>query len=164
MQVNGDKSNLKRNKTAFKVQVLSSPTDKASPSPPPSEHSSGLQVPGAADTSTRSPFSFYSLQLDLNGRIGAKFRLLPGVVVQRKMNIQGMADLYRIKYLLECLIKSTIEPLRPSLYPMPLISATYWMAICLVSCWTETVLNSIKAIPCFNIYLYAVFTGWIQFL
>jgi hypothetical protein len=40
---------------------------------------------------------------------------LPGVVVQNHMSIQGMADLYRIEPdLLECLIKSTIEPLRPT--------------------------------------------------
>ena len=52
MQVNGDKTKLKHNKTAFKVQVLS-PTDRISPSPspPPSAHSSGLQVPtNAAQT------------------------------------------------------------------------------------------------------------------
>ena len=43
-------------------------------------------------------------------------RFLPGVVVQKDMGLQGMAHLYRIKPdLLECLIKSTIEPLRP--YP-----------------------------------------------
>ena len=53
MQVNGDKSKLKRNKTAFKVQVLA-PTDKT-PSPPPTAHSSGLQAP--TDASTRSPFT-----------------------------------------------------------------------------------------------------------
>ena len=36
-------------------------------------------------------------------------RLLPGVVVQKHMSMQGMADLYRIKTdLLERLIKSTI--------------------------------------------------------
>ena len=40
-------------------------------------------------------------------------RLLPGVVVQKKMSMRGMADLYRIKLdLLECLVNSTIEPLR----------------------------------------------------
>ena len=40
-------------------------------------------------------------------------RLLPGVVVQKEMTIQGMIDLYGIKPdLLECLIKSSIEPLR----------------------------------------------------
>ena len=56
MQVNGDNSKLKRNKTAFKVQVLA-PTERISPSPspPPSAHSSGLQVP--TDASTRSPFT-----------------------------------------------------------------------------------------------------------
>ena len=42
-------------------------------------------------------------------------RVLPGVVVQRPMSIQGMAVLYRIKPdLLERLIRSTIEPLRLS--------------------------------------------------
>ena len=58
MQVNGDKSSkLKRNKTAFKVQVLA-PTDRfsSSPSPPPSAHSSGLQVPTDAST-RRSPYT-----------------------------------------------------------------------------------------------------------
>ena len=56
MPVNADESRLKRNKAAVKVQVLS-PTDKIkiSPSPPPTAHSSGLQVP--ADASTRSPFT-----------------------------------------------------------------------------------------------------------
>ena len=39
-------------------------------------------------------------------------RVLPGVVVQRPMSIQGMAVLYRIKPdLLERLIKSTMKPL-----------------------------------------------------
>ena len=43
-------------------------------------------------------------------------RFLPGVVVQKNMSMQGMADLNRIKPdLLERLIKSTIEPLRPLL-------------------------------------------------
>ena len=84
----------------------------------------------------------YSPQLDLNERIRAKFkilldgcqkmfdqllvsskskdlddmiRFLPGVIVQKHLSIQGMADLYRIKPdLLERLIKSTLEPLRPS--------------------------------------------------
>ena len=41
-------------------------------------------------------------------------RILPGVVVQRRMSIHGMADLYRIKPdVLESLIKSTIGPLKP---------------------------------------------------
>ena len=40
-------------------------------------------------------------------------KFLPGVVVQKHMSMQGMADLYGIKPdLLERLIKSTIEPLR----------------------------------------------------
>jgi hypothetical protein len=46
---------------------------------------------------------------------GDMLRFLPGVVVQKQMSMQGMADLYRIKPdLLERLIKSTIEPLKPS--------------------------------------------------
>ena len=41
-------------------------------------------------------------------------RLLPGVVVQKEMSKQGMVGLYRIKPdLLESLIESSIEPLRP---------------------------------------------------
>ena len=40
-------------------------------------------------------------------------RFLPGVVVQKYMSMQGMADLYKIEPdLLERLIKSTIEPLK----------------------------------------------------
>ena len=47
--------------------------------------------------------------------LGDMVRLLPGVVVQKKMSMQGMADLYRIKPdLLELTIKFTIEPLKPS--------------------------------------------------
>jgi hypothetical protein len=47
-------------------------------------------------------------------------RFLPGVVVQKPVSMQGMTDLYRIKPdLLERLIKSTIEPLRPSHAPDP---------------------------------------------
>ena len=45
--------------------------------------------------------------------LGDTLRLLPCVVVQKDMSMQGMADLYRIKPdLLERLIKSPIEPLR----------------------------------------------------
>ena len=48
--------------------------------------------------------------------LGDMLRLLPGVVVVKDMSVQGMADLYRIKPdLFERLVKSTIEPLRPSL-------------------------------------------------
>ena len=47
--------------------------------------------------------------------LGDLLRLLPGVVVQKEMSMEGMTVLYRIEPdLLECLIKSTIEPLRPS--------------------------------------------------
>ena len=48
--------------------------------------------------------------------LGDMLKFLPGVVVQKHMSMQGMADLYRIKAdLLERLIKFTtsIEPLRP---------------------------------------------------
>ena len=46
--------------------------------------------------------------------LGDMLRLLPGVVVQKEMSMRGMADLYGIELdLLECLINSTIEPLRP---------------------------------------------------
>ena len=52
--------------------------------------------------------------------LGDMLKFLPGVVVQKHLSMQGMADLYRIKpEFLECLIKP-IEPLRPSrhyLYP-----------------------------------------------
>ena len=42
-------------------------------------------------------------------------RILPGVVVQDSLNMQGMADLYRVKPdLLERFVKSTIEPLKAS--------------------------------------------------
>ena len=47
--------------------------------------------------------------------LGDMLRNLPGVVVQKEMSMQGMTELYGIKPdLLECLIKSTIEPLRPN--------------------------------------------------
>ena len=47
--------------------------------------------------------------------LGDMLRLLPGVVVQKDMSMQGMANLYRIEPdLLERLIKSTVEPLEPS--------------------------------------------------
>ena len=49
--------------------------------------------------------------------LGELLRLLPGVVVQKGIALQGMADLYQIKPdLLECLIKSTIEPLGPDIF------------------------------------------------
>jgi hypothetical protein len=42
-------------------------------------------------------------------------RFLPGIVVQKHLSMQGMAELYRIKPdFLKRLIKYTIEPLRPS--------------------------------------------------
>ena len=49
--------------------------------------------------------------------LGDMLRFLPGVVVQKPMSMQGMVDLYRIKPdLLEHLMKSTIELLKPSRY------------------------------------------------
>ena len=46
--------------------------------------------------------------------LGDMLRFLPGVVVQKHLSMQGMADLYRVKPdLLERLMKSTIEPLGP---------------------------------------------------
>ena len=49
--------------------------------------------------------------------LGDMLRFLPGVVVQKHMSMQGMADLYGIEPdLLERLIKSTIEPLKLSSY------------------------------------------------
>jgi hypothetical protein len=43
--------------------------------------------------------------------LGDILMFLPGVVVQKRMSMQGMADLYKIKPdLLERLIKYTIEP------------------------------------------------------
>ena len=48
--------------------------------------------------------------------LGDILRFLPGVVVQRNLSMQGMADLYKIKPdFLERLIKS-IEPLSPDLF------------------------------------------------
>ena len=88
----------------------------------------------------KSAINFGNYSAHLDDRIGAKFkilfdgyrkmidqsfsgskdlvdmlRFLPGVVVQKRLSMQGMADLYRIKPdFLERLIKSTIEPLRSS--------------------------------------------------
>jgi hypothetical protein len=51
--------------------------------------------------------------------LGDMLRFLPGVVVQKLLSMQGMVDLYRIKQeSLERLIKSAIEPLRPSSEPL----------------------------------------------
>ena len=85
MQVNGDKSKLKRNKTSFKVQVLA-PTDKNSPSPPPSAHSSGLQVP--TDASTRSPFTntFRSRYLTMISPRSSNYERLEGGMGPSRMS------------------------------------------------------------------------------
>ena len=57
----------------------------------------------------------FDRSLSESNDLGDMLRSLPGVVVQNDMTMQGMADLYRIEPdLLERLIKSTIEPLRPA--------------------------------------------------
>jgi hypothetical protein len=64
-------------------------------------------------------------------KLGDTLRFLPpGVVVQKPMSKQGMADLYRINPdLLECLIKSTtIEPLRPA-YLSLTIDSNPWYSL-----------------------------------
>ena len=49
--------------------------------------------------------------------LGDILRFLPGIVAQKDITMRGMADLYVIwPHLLECLIKSTIEPLRLNLF------------------------------------------------
>ena len=63
----------------------------------------------------------FDLSISKSKDLGDTLKFLPGVVVQKQMSMQGMADLYRVKPdLLERLIKSTImiEPLRlcPSHY------------------------------------------------
>jgi hypothetical protein len=53
--------------------------------------------------------------------LGVMLKFLPGVVVQNRISMQGMADLYRIKPdLLKCFIKSPIEPLKSSSGPLSL--------------------------------------------
>ena len=48
--------------------------------------------------------------------LGDILKLLPGVMVQNHLSMQGMIGLYRIKpELLECLIKSNTQPLKLSL-------------------------------------------------
>ena len=46
--------------------------------------------------------------------LGDMLRFLPGVVVQKQMSVQGMADLYRIKPDLLEHLEFTIDPLGPS--------------------------------------------------
>jgi hypothetical protein len=78
-------------------------------------------------------------------------RFLPGVVVQKRMSIQGMVELYRIEPdLLERLIKFTIDPINPSSSHYIL---DYYLSRFLQD---RDVLSSITAIPCFNIFLFAV--------
>jgi hypothetical protein len=56
--------------------------------------------------------------------LGDILRFLPGVVVQKQMSMQGMGHLYGVEPgLLERLIKSTIEPLKP--YPSYFILDDY---------------------------------------
>ena len=59
--------------------------------------------------------TMFDQSLSKSNDLGDMLRFLPGVVVQNDMSMQGMAKLYRIKPdLLERLIKSTVEPLRPA--------------------------------------------------
>ena len=47
--------------------------------------------------------------------LGDMLRLLPGIIVQKPLNMEGMANIYRIKpELLERLVKFTMEPLKSS--------------------------------------------------
>ena len=83
--------------------------------------------------------------------LGDMLKFLPGVVVQKRLSMQGMVDLYGIKPdLMERLIKSIFERRHP------LIPTTNWMTLCLVSCRTETIFLAVTAIPCFNIFPFAV--------
>ena len=57
----------------------------------------------------------FDQSLSKSNDLGDILRFLPGVVVQNDISMQGMAKLYRIEPdLLGRLIKSTIEPLRPT--------------------------------------------------
>ena len=57
----------------------------------------------------------FDLSLYKSKELGDMLRFLPGIVVQRQMSMQGIADLYRIKPdLLEQLKSSIIEPLKRS--------------------------------------------------
>ena len=97
-----------------------------------------ISVATAFDVANTDLQTHYTVQSDFDDQIRAKFkilfdgyrkmfdqsfskskdlgdvlRFLPGVVVQKRMSMQGMVDLYRIKPdLLGRLIKSTIEPLK----------------------------------------------------
>ena len=84
-----------------------------------------LQVSGKSDFDDRIRdkfkilFDAYRKMLDQSfsksKNLGVMLNFLPGVVVQKQMSMQGMADLYKIKPdLLEHLVNSTIEPLEPS--------------------------------------------------
>jgi hypothetical protein len=50
--------------------------------------------------------------------LGDMLKYLPGITVQRYMTMQGMEDLYVVPDLLECLIKSTFEPLKHAPYTL----------------------------------------------
>ena len=118
------------------LRLLSSFADK-------NLHWQVLAIPNSWRYAVHSPslgFEVNSPPSDVDDRIGAKFkilideyrrmldqsfsksidlgdilRFLPGVVVQKHMNMQGMGHLYRIEpVLLGCLVKSTIGPLKPS--------------------------------------------------
>ena len=89
-----------------------------------------IQVPNAqseVDDLIRAKFTmlFYGYRkmfdqsISKSKDLGVILRFLPGVVVQNHMSMQGMGHLYKIYYLLECLVKSTIEPLHLSNSPYP---------------------------------------------
>ena len=77
--------------------------------------------PWVPDDRTRAKFKImfdgyrkmFDQSISKSKDLGDILTFLPGVVVQKEMSIQGMADLYRTKPdLLKSLIKSTIKPLR----------------------------------------------------
>ena len=62
----------------------------------------------------------FDRSLSTSTDLGDMLRILPGVVVQKYMSMQGMVDLYRIKPdVLERFIKSTIEPIKLPSYFSP---------------------------------------------
>jgi hypothetical protein len=78
-----------------------------------------LLLDGSIRDKFRILFDAYRKMLDQlfskSQDFGDILRFLPGVVVQKRLGMQGMADLYRIKPdILESLIESAIEPLRSS--------------------------------------------------
>ena len=84
--------------------------------------------------------------------LGGILRFLPGVVVQKHMNMQGWVTYTRLNRF----YWSASSNLLSNRLNHPLITAILWMTICPVSCRIETVLSSNTVIPCFNISLSAV--------